>query len=440
MNEMILIRWLGRTSVSTWLIMFGLAFALMSPFGLQVFTLGERFFVEVPLVALFLIAAVSCPNFIKNLTVGLSRWQSVLILTLIAIFGILGFLRHGDAVAIYGDVRASFIFVLTYVLLNEYYSRNARSEDVDLFILCTSLIAGALTVLHYKAGLSGAYFEDKQSLPFFASAVSLIIATWFRMWILSALSLVLLVYVSIQSGFRMALVVSTFAFFIAVLTVILRVKAEGEGRALNATFSVCAAALLLLPLGFLAKGRIQAYWDDQLHAGRRYQEVIGKTENLLSFNRGDSDLNMSDMQRMDYYRDLVTNPSLYVFPRGLGSRINEEVDGSRFVLGFIGTGDSAFYFIAYHFGLPSLVLLSGLISIWIVRRLPKLPWTRIILLLVSFLLVCAYGAVSAEMLTVIPKAIPFVFFLAFVERRFGGARTPKGQRTDFAGARQRKHC
>jgi hypothetical protein len=413
MNEIRLFKWILKSGSLCWIMVFWVGLMIMSPIGSIFFTYNQRYFFELPLMVFLGGAFFAYPNKVRYIIRRVFTVKLCCLLFAIVLFSVIGLVRHNDLIASYADCRALFVFIAAFVILEEIGA--VETDDALMFILSSSLLAGASTVVYYRLGLFNEDF-GKVSLQFFAAAVAMTVSMWYRMYLFAGLGFGIAAYLSIQSGFRITMLVTV----LTLVAVVLMVLAGVGSRVLrNSGFmallkSLAVIIVLGLPALILMRGRLNSYVEAQLDSGKRYDEVVGKTTNLLNFADGVEQVNLSDMQRMDYYLDVLKYPLSYVVPKGLGSRVSEEVSSARFTLGFIGTGDSAFYFIIYHFGILSFFIISAIVLRDIFRVMRGIRLPEIFVSIAFCLPLIAYMAATSEMFTVISKIIPFVYAVFFV--------------------------
>ena len=385
---------------------------MLSRFGHFAFTIQNNYYAELPLLIILTFSVALFRQQLPRLLLSLCTLRFGIFLLCIVSAGIVGFIRLQDFIAIYGDHRGIFLLGL---VLQICFSGGFKAADLLPFIFFVCLaaaIANCVSVLVNLGNVNG----EKFPLPTVSAYVAVVIAAYYSANCFFMVSLGASAYLSIVSSFRNNM-------FMCVISCIwglwmlfffnqgLRRNSWRRSLGRDVVWPLLTIAILTLGIVVVA-GKVTNFFNAD---ERRHAEIVTKADNLVGFFTGGKEatrLNDSDTQRFDYYVDVVRYPLFYLWPKGLGSRINELVSTSRFSLGFIGTLDSAYYFVIYHFGLPFFICLSIFLCCrlgWFFLCVPSLPGK--IHLIFGLILINEYAFFYGDLFTVIMKLIPFAFLI-----------------------------
>jgi len=400
------LRALDRLAILLIAVLFG------SPFGIEALKISGLYLAEIA-IALFILYAAAAHGR-ETWWVGRHLTSPVTIVLLAAtlVVGVIGLFVTHDAIAVYGDVRGIFTFI---VACNIWIYTPNRPIDKICAAYWIGLLSAILTIVAYQMDFikAGLLTGDKISYPVFSAAAALLASALVRSGSGMIVATLALGYMAILSFYRVNVILFILFIILAIYLYMLAPRQERRRRS--------GMLRRMLKIGAFVGGIVCVVWVfyDKVYNYIRSdemgsRELLGKIENLYGAYADGDRLNISDAQRLSYYADIWDHPGWYVLPKGLGSRAFLEAIGTRFnaVAVMPSTLDSAIYFIVFHYGLVGFVLLAVwcLVS-WIrcYKRIGSYP-SRVAFIMYALVGVF-YLSLTAEVFTIMTKGLMFAIYI-----------------------------
>lgn len=327
----------------------------LSAFSLDLFTISGVYLFEIPLLVCIVIGLLVQDPLARLVKVSVTEgaWRFYLGVVFVLVFCFVGVLTTGSFVAAYADFRANLVLLLG---LRVAFVARRRAKQVDL--LRFAVVCSIASVVYWCIlALSGHLTFTKYATCYMAAVVGIVLASELKAAKHLLLSLACLLFVAGVSFFRQYWVVAFVGVVFVLHSVFLAFEGGVRRRAVGFLLAGC---VITAAFGYVHLEAITGFF---MNDESRYIQGIAKANDALGAIDGTGELSTSDDVRLGYFTFMVEHPLRLVVPHGLGSRsFVDNVDPyfSKFV-GFSGvsTYDSALFYVAYHYGiLTCLVLLA----------------------------------------------------------------------------------
>lgn len=366
------------------------AFLLLSPFGEHfLLQFQGRYFFEVGFMAVVLMLLFRRTSLILELKRILLQ-QSFIIALLISLL-LLGIFVHGDVLSAYSDFRAIFILLVSF----QYFVSSKKSlEQEKCFLYVIALFSMLFYISFFYTGLSVGV-SSKEIYPFLAIPLMLYLSTTQKWPFYLFIAVLLGAIIALRSFYRSNWIIYGFSIFLFVPAIVLFQFSERK------FFKVILTCLWVCALVFIGI----EYFNDIIgylsSTEGRYIQSIVKWNELVDFLIGRARLSDSDYLRYCYYVFIIKYWHTLLLPSGLGfdhliynvhSIFSPSIPGN--------TIDSAFLFMAIHFGLILSAILFVKLSIHFLKRLLSSSSA------IEF--VCIAGAVTSQLMYATITGVMFV--------------------------------
>lgn len=388
------------------LVILAVSLLLGSGFGAWFFThpqYGSA--IEIPLALSILLLYVTYPRPVQAHLFSYFDAKGMIMVLISVVLLWLGAAQIGRLKEPYANARCFLIFCATAFYLSRYFSSAYFRKAVYLFCLL-SFVAS-----YFFADVANRdqYYEHiKNAIPvcygFLAMALA---ASEARLPALVVACVITVVgsALSFYRGFLFLGVVSALVHIVTNYSVTVKMRGRKSAR-LGIVAMVFSSVMILIPIS----GIIYEEWQS---SESRYIQSVGKIQDLYnSVLYGDS-FKESETLRMSYGVSLLRDIDQLIIPKGFGyfpddPRLPYRVFGG-------GSIDSTWFYIAYHAGWLTFLLVAIFCVFWYLKFLVrlhlalKLQWT-----LMCFLTL-AYFTLTAEAFTVPSKAVAAGLWLAYVQ-------------------------
>jgi hypothetical protein len=401
------------------------AFAAGSNVGITLFSTNAGYIPEIVIIPLVLILTVSNGSLGRPLKYVVNNSWIYVVAIMLFVLTLIGIVNTGVVGPCVADARNIMYAVLFYAYLNGFckYDREVCYKALVVFLVlcCIFDLMDYMLYNEARVGLDDAAADVNRNRFNIVNGVALLVLSIrLKRSVLAVVALVIIGCMAILGNFRQYYIVAAIALMMWLVShVTLR---RGAGMGLK--FAAVALFIVLIWAGFGARTIIQDYFASNNSAN---VNIIRRTTNLVDNITSLDGIRSVEPERVNSIVVLFEKPERFMFPHGLGWRpMIGRIEGDFSDYSLLSSHDSAFFFIAYHAGLPSLLIVIST-SIFIIGRslwlcvdgLPvAVKWLAILLL--AFLLFTEAGY-----FTVLPRALSLASFLILCFRQEETLRNPK---------------
>jgi hypothetical protein len=344
------IRWFNKQGFFAMFLLFTATLLLLSPIGSNELLVIRGFFI--PELGLLLIAPLAIfgyklPRIFLRYSINTSR-RLLMVFAILLLF-IIGTINSGDIVRSYSVTRAFVSFILGIYLVNFLY-RYFDKKHAQFAVMTLVFFALFSALIYFSFISSGP--KSAYSLPLILIFAYLTSLT--RNFFLLFISITLISYMVITSGFRAYLLYGFIILCTLILTLISKsLVLNSRGLRARKDTLVILFLVILIPLLFQVSWPYIYNWIASDPS--RYHQIIFKSSQLFSFLAG-GEAGSSIATRMSSFNFMIENWQEFLFPRGFLDFVNNGVSVHR---------DSIFGYLVYTFGF----IISFFIVIFIYWRL-----------------------------------------------------------------------
>lgn len=342
----------------TWLAALLYSLILFSGFTTLIFDVGGKYILEAAVAATLLCYALLKDSIGNAYALAFRKKKQLLAMALILIipFALIGWLRTGDGLNAYTDLRANYFLVIGFILSRTVFHRN--KDAAYKLAVCTSLLYIIEWLIDYKSGNLGV----KNPVPLFATVIASLLAIESGAWQKILFCLGMLIFLALVSFFRQYWII---AFFVLILCI--GSTFFSNGSKFNRTLPIIILGVLFTLGGF---GFISELFNSNESL---YIQSIGKSQDALRLMEG-GEASDSDRLRVNYFVYMLENWINLIIPHGLGYKSNPQNFDPWFsnISDASNTIDSLLLFITYHYGYIALLP----IILWFTGAFIKIRKTR----------------------------------------------------------------
>ena len=369
----------------------GGVFILLSPFGEHfLLKVNGRYVAEVGIIAVGFLLLFRWPSIIQKLKNIILKPINLPINLILIFLLILGTFAQGDFFSSYSDFRATFIMVVTY---QYFVSSKTTLEQNKRFLYIVSLFALLLYICAFYIGIVGG-ISTKEIYPVLAVPLMMYLSSSNK-WSFYLFIVAILIgfMISLRGFYRSNWIIYFFSILTFLPAILLSQDAiRNVAKLVLASLWIAVFAFLLIKYSY--------YITDYLFSTEsRYIQIVSKSQGLLDFVFGRRRMIESDYSRYYSYLFVARYWWQFLFPSGLGHDYLIFNVHSLFSKSFWGnTVDSAFIYLAVHFGLILSAIMLARLSINLLKKLisssSPLGFSCVV---ISVTILLMYGSICGSM-------------------------------------------
>jgi len=389
------------------------AFIAGSNFSLNLIKFNDRYVPEPFLVVWVLLSLSVFPELVPALR-GMFRRPGYLIALVVIGFGfLLALLRSTDFVAVYGDGRATFLFVTGFCISHYAWKRRIEWEWLVLGMLATVCVLDALRPKIFEMDIDPTAVKVNMSL-WAPVGVAIIGLRWKNVALL-VFGFVFSVYFAKIAFFRIYYLGPFCIISMVIVWFVFLILGRWRG---NLKFGLILLLLCVCGLAFGVRN-FDAYVQSLSETASGRVHSIEKTSQFIDGLKA-GDLS-SESERLDSLNIVLFQPWRLAMPYGIGWRDSMDEVAARFSdLAVVSTMDSALLYVGFHYGIVVFYVLCVFIALYFRNCIRDNVGRYELVLQFSVLLFLALNCfLESGMLTMVPRALQFALVAGLVYQKRG---------------------